>query len=106
MNQVFLVLAVFSVLFAVTLAIQKMPETKGLGCSLCKDFVKELEKEIDHGEGTIEEKANRVCNKICHNHHTLDKLCKEIIDKSLELIVKGIENHYVPEVTCKLAHLC
>uniref|UniRef100_A0A914Q0E6 Saposin B-type domain-containing protein n=1 Tax=Panagrolaimus davidi TaxID=227884 RepID=A0A914Q0E6_9BILA len=105
MNRIFLALVVISFLFALNLAAENL-ETKGLGCSLCKEFVKELEKEIDHGEGTIEEKANRVCNRICHNHKTLDKICKEIIDKSLELIVKGIENHYVPEVTCKLAHLC
>uniref|UniRef100_A0AC35FL20 Saposin B-type domain-containing protein n=1 Tax=Panagrolaimus sp. PS1159 TaxID=55785 RepID=A0AC35FL20_9BILA len=68
MNRIFVTLVIFSFLFAFNLAVEN-PETKGLGCSLCKEFVKELEKEIDHGEGTIEEKANRVCNKICHNHN-------------------------------------
>lgn len=33
-------------------------QTKGLGCTLCLDFVKEMEKELENDEGTIEQVSN------------------------------------------------
>uniref|UniRef100_A0AC35F732 Saposin B-type domain-containing protein n=1 Tax=Panagrolaimus sp. PS1159 TaxID=55785 RepID=A0AC35F732_9BILA len=102
MNKTFVAIFAFLAIFAIVYAV----ETKGLGCSLCKDFVKEMEKELANEEGTVEEKANKVCDKLTKKHHLLDKLCKELIDKSLEAIVKGIENHETPEKICGDVHFC
>ena len=47
--------SVLIIAFLAIIAIAFAAETKGIGCSLCKDFVKEMEKELANEEGTIEE---------------------------------------------------
>uniref|UniRef100_A0A914YB86 Saposin B-type domain-containing protein n=1 Tax=Panagrolaimus superbus TaxID=310955 RepID=A0A914YB86_9BILA len=81
-------------------------QTKGVGCTLCKDFVKDLETELQNDEGTIEEKANKICDKLTHNNSFLDPLCKSLVDNELETIVDGIEKKDPPEKICKKIKFC
>uniref|UniRef100_A0A914Z7X1 Saposin B-type domain-containing protein n=1 Tax=Panagrolaimus superbus TaxID=310955 RepID=A0A914Z7X1_9BILA len=103
MNKTLIVFA-FLGLFLVE-AVQR-PQTRGIACKLCKDFVTDLEKELENDEGTIEQKAEKVCDKITMNDPTLDKLCKQFIDAEIDKIVKGIENNDPPEKICKDISFC
>ena len=40
-------------------------QPKGLGCTLCKDFVKDLESELENDEGTIEQVSRN------HTYHNI-----------------------------------
>lgn len=114
-------LTLLSIALLATVAIVYAVETRGIGCSLCKDFVAEMEKELADGEGTLKEvsilklkftryrifqKADRVCDKLTKKHHVLDALCKELVNKGLDAIVKGIEKHETPEKICKDVDFC
>uniref|UniRef100_A0AC34RNL5 Saposin B-type domain-containing protein n=1 Tax=Panagrolaimus sp. JU765 TaxID=591449 RepID=A0AC34RNL5_9BILA len=99
--KTFVLLALVAVVSAVVLN-----QTKGFGCTLCMDFVKEMEKELENDEGTIEQKANKVCDKLTGGNSLLDPLCKQLVDKEIEKIVAGIENNDPPEKICKEIKFC
>ncbi|TKR94105.1 hypothetical protein L596_008436 [Steinernema carpocapsae] len=75
-------------------------------CNLCVDFVQGLEKELEQGEGSDIDKANKVCDKLTHDNQFLDPLCKSLIDTSIEDIIAGIEKKEPPQKICKKIHIC
>uniref|UniRef100_A0A7E4WB51 Saposin B-type domain-containing protein n=1 Tax=Panagrellus redivivus TaxID=6233 RepID=A0A7E4WB51_PANRE len=98
-------LAVLGVALAMANPSNKL-ENKGLFCSFCEDWVKELSDELAHGAGSDEEKANRACDKVCKKHKTMDKVCKKIVDTSLKVVVKALQNGEEPRVVCGLIDMC
>ncbi|KAE9548694.1 hypothetical protein FO519_008092 [Halicephalobus sp. NKZ332] len=97
----------FTTLVGVTVAVVLLgTEPKGLACTLCQDFVKDMETELENDEGSIEDKANRVCDKLTKNSTLLDPLCKSLIDKEIEKIVAGIENNDPPLKVCQDIKWC
>uniref|UniRef100_A0AC34G249 Saposin B-type domain-containing protein n=1 Tax=Panagrolaimus sp. ES5 TaxID=591445 RepID=A0AC34G249_9BILA len=56
MNKTLILLAFLGLILVE--AVQR-PQTRGIACKLCKDFVADLEKELENDEGTIEQKAEK-----------------------------------------------
>uniref|UniRef100_A0AC34R886 Saposin B-type domain-containing protein n=1 Tax=Panagrolaimus sp. JU765 TaxID=591449 RepID=A0AC34R886_9BILA len=83
-----------------------LEQTKGFGCTLCQDFVTALEKELENDEGTIEQKADKVCDKLANGNSFIDTLCKSMVNTEIEKIVAGIENNDPPEKICKNIGMC
>uniref|UniRef100_A0AC35FUC0 Saposin B-type domain-containing protein n=1 Tax=Panagrolaimus sp. PS1159 TaxID=55785 RepID=A0AC35FUC0_9BILA len=102
MNKTLIVFALLGLIAIDAVVLQ----TKGIGCNLCLDFVKDLETELENDEGNIEQKANKICDKLTHDNSFLDPLCKSLVDNELETIVQGIENKDPPEKICKKIKFC
>ncbi|KAH7701049.1 pore-forming protein-like protein [Aphelenchoides avenae] len=82
-------------------------EAAGPLCRFCVDFVTAFENELQNGEGTIEQKANKACDNVTKGNSFLDPICKMLIDKEVEKIVKSIEQNDPPQKVCAgLFHLC
>uniref|UniRef100_A0AC34GAD8 Uncharacterized protein n=1 Tax=Panagrolaimus sp. ES5 TaxID=591445 RepID=A0AC34GAD8_9BILA len=54
MNKTLFIFALLGLIIVDAVVLQRA-ETKGVGCTLCKDFVKDLETELQNDEGNIEE---------------------------------------------------
>uniref|UniRef100_A0A7E4ZUR8 Saposin B-type domain-containing protein n=1 Tax=Panagrellus redivivus TaxID=6233 RepID=A0A7E4ZUR8_PANRE len=104
-NYIFL----FTLLIAFTIATANSipePQTRGMMCTWCETFVKDLEVELNKNEGTVEQAAERACDKACKNHPTMDVICKKVIEFSLDPLIKAMENHETPKVACRQIDLC
>uniref|UniRef100_A0A1I8AUU9 Saposin B-type domain-containing protein n=1 Tax=Steinernema glaseri TaxID=37863 RepID=A0A1I8AUU9_9BILA len=75
-------------------------------CQLCEDLIGGVEAEIEGDETNIEEKANKVCDKLTKDNKFLDPICKSIVDNEIEKVEEDIKNKEPPTKVCKKIKMC
>lgn len=75
-------------------------------CNLCSQFVESLEKELENDEQSIDDSANKACDSITNKDPVFDKICKDLVDREIDNIIKGIESGAPPDVVCKDVGMC
>ena len=56
MNKTLILISVFvGLIISEAAAVVQVPANRGIACKLCKDFVRDLETELENDEGTIEQ---------------------------------------------------
>uniref|UniRef100_A0AC34FLN1 Saposin B-type domain-containing protein n=1 Tax=Panagrolaimus sp. ES5 TaxID=591445 RepID=A0AC34FLN1_9BILA len=74
--------------------------TDSMKCKMCINFVQGLEAAVQSEEGTMEEIANKLCDKLTQDESTLEEMCKEMVDESLKEISDAIKNFEPPRKIC------
>ncbi|KAH7725185.1 hypothetical protein AAVH_07232 [Aphelenchoides avenae] len=75
-------------------------------CSLCVDFVRDVEDAIKQDIPDIEKKADQICDEITLGNGQLDAYCKNLVKKELDTIVQLLKAGGTPETVCQKIHFC
>ncbi|KAH7725184.1 hypothetical protein AAVH_07231 [Aphelenchoides avenae] len=100
-------LAVLLAVVAVASATQVINgRAAGTLCTLCVNFVTDVEAAVKQDVPDIEKKADQICDSITLGNAQLDGYCKKLVNSELDTIVSLLKAGGTPQQVCQKIYFC